>query len=115
LFITFSFKGSINFHYWFKKLIPDSHEDQILSSLEKIHLLSRYFIGLLSIIYCFFFILNCIILFVPNAIVIAFMRSTNIIPYIGPLIASILAAILTMMSTLGRILEPKPYQQRYMF
>jgi hypothetical protein len=36
------------------------------------------------------------------------MRSTNIIPYIGPLIASILAAILTMMSTLGVILEPKP-------
>ena len=39
---------------------------------------------------------------IENAIVIAFLCAIlNIIPYVGPLIASILAAILTMMSNLG--------------
>ena len=106
LFITFFFlKDRLIFILGFKKLIADSHEDQILSSLEKInHLLSRYFIGLLLQLFIVF-LLYLIVLFlfgVPNAIVIAFLCAIlNIIPYIGPLIASILAAILTMMSTLG--------------
>jgi predicted PurR-regulated permease PerM len=39
---------------------------------------------------------------VENAIVIAFICAVlNIVPYVGPLIASILAAILTMISNLG--------------
>lgn len=88
-----------------KKLIPNSHEDQILNSLEKInHLLSRYFIGLLLQLFIVF-LLYLIVLFifgVPNALVIAFLCAVlNIIPYIGPLIASVLAAILTMLSNLG--------------
>ncbi|MBP6180562.1 AI-2E family transporter [Flavobacterium sp.] len=106
LFITFFFlKDRFLFKNGAKKLIPDSHEDQILNSLDKInHLLSRYFIGLLLQLFIVF-ILYLIVLLIfgaPNAIIIAFLCAIlNIIPYIGPLIASILAAILTMMSNLG--------------
>jgi predicted PurR-regulated permease PerM len=40
--------------------------------------------------------------FVPNAFIIGFLCAVlNIIPYIGPLIASVLAAVLTMLSNLG--------------
>jgi predicted PurR-regulated permease PerM len=39
---------------------------------------------------------------VPNAFIIGFLCAVlNIIPYIGPLIASVLAAVLTMLSNLG--------------
>jgi predicted PurR-regulated permease PerM len=106
LFITFFFlKDREQFIVGAKKLIPDSHEDQILHSLEKINtLLSRYFIGLLLQL-LIVFVLYLIVLLIfgaPNAIVIAFLCAVlNIIPYIGPLIASILAAILTMLSNLG--------------
>ena len=106
LFITFFFlKDKLMFIVGAKKLIPNSHEDQILHSLEKInHLLSRYFIGLLLQLFIVY-LLYLIVLFlfgVPNALVIAFLCAVlNIIPYIGPLIASVLAAILTMLSNLG--------------
>ncbi|MFV8466417.1 AI-2E family transporter [Flavobacterium sp. LB1P62] len=106
LFITFFFlKDRLLFKNGAKKLIPDSHEDQILNSLDKInYLLSRYFIGLLLQLFIVF-ILYLIVLLIfgaPNAIIIAFLCAVlNIIPYIGPLIASILAAVLTMMSNLG--------------
>jgi len=106
LFITFFFlKDRVIFIIGAKKLIPNSHEDQILNSLEKInHLLSRYFIGLLLQLFIVFllYLIVLIVFGVPNAIVIAFLCAVlNIIPYIGPLIASFLAAILTMMSNLG--------------
>ena len=106
LFITFFFlKDRLLFILGAKKIIPDSHEDQILNSLEKInHLLSRYFIGLLIQLFIVFlsYILVLLIFGIPNSIVIAFLCAVlNIIPYIGPLIASILAAILTMISNLG--------------
>lgn len=106
LFITFFFlKDRLLFIKSAKKLIPDTYEDQILNSLEKInHLLSRYFIGLLIQLFIVFllYIIVLIIFGVPNALVIAFLCAVlNIIPYIGPLIASVLAAILTMISNLG--------------
>jgi predicted PurR-regulated permease PerM len=106
LFITFFFlKDQIIFKNGAKTIIPNTHEEQILNSLHKInHLLSRYFIGLLiqlSIV----FILYAIVLTifdVPNLLIIAFLCAVlNIIPYIGPLIASILAAVLTMLGNLG--------------
>ena len=106
LFITFFFlKDRVLFIIGFKKIIPDSHETQILNSLDKInHLLSRYFIGLLLQLFIVF-ILYLIVLLVfgiENSIVIAFLCAIlNIVPYIGPLIASVLAAILTMISHLG--------------
>ncbi|RKS98326.1 AI-2E family transporter [Flavobacterium sp. 123] len=106
LFITFFFlKDRLYFIISAKKLIPDSHEEQILNSLEKInHLLSRYFIGLLIQLFIVFilYLVVLIIFDIPNAIIIAFLCAVlNIIPYIGPLIASLLAAALTMLSHLG--------------
>ena len=106
LFITFFFlKDRLLFIDGIKKLIPDSQEVKIMHSLHKInHLLSRYFIGLLLQLFIIF-ILYLIVLFIfgiPNPFIIAFLCSVlNIVPYIGPLIASVLAAILTMLSNLG--------------
>lgn len=106
LFITFFFlKDRILFLRGAKKLIPDSHEEQILNSFEKINdLLSRYFIGLLLQLFIVFllYLIVLIIFGIPNALIIAFLCAVlNIIPYIGPLIASVLAAFLTMLSNLG--------------
>ncbi|WP_281635292.1 AI-2E family transporter [Flavobacterium marginilacus] len=106
LFITFFFlKDRSIILEGAKLLIPDSHEEKILNSIEKINLLlSRYFIGLLIQLFIVF-ILYTIVLFIfgiPNAFVIAFLCAVlNIIPYLGPLIASVFAAILTMLSNLG--------------
>ncbi|PWA08811.1 AI-2E family transporter [Flavobacterium laiguense] len=106
LFITFFFlKDRSMFVNGAKLLIPDSHEEKILNSIEKINvLLSRYFIGLLLQLFIVF-ILYTIVLSVfgiPNVFIIAFLCAVlNIIPYLGPLIASVLAAILTMISHLG--------------
>lgn len=106
LFITFFFLKDKNlFVNIAQLLIPNSHESKILNSVEKINeLLSRYFIGLL-IQLLVVFILYLIVLFIfgiPNTFVIAFLCAVlNIIPYLGPLIASILAAVLTMLSKLG--------------
>jgi predicted PurR-regulated permease PerM len=106
LFITFFFlKDRLLFTAGIKQLIPETHEEKILNSIHKINnLLSRYFIGLLLQLFIVF-ILYTIVLFIfdiPNVLIIAFLCAVlNIIPYIGPLIASILAAILTMLGNLG--------------
>jgi predicted PurR-regulated permease PerM len=106
LFITFFFlKDRIMFVVGFKKLIPSRQEEQILNSTEKIyHLLSRYFLGLLLQLFIVF-VLYAIVLFIfdiPNLIIIAFLCAVlNIVPYVGPLIASVLAAVLTMLGNLG--------------
>lgn len=106
LFIVFFFlKDRLLFVNNAKKLIPDSHEEQILNSVHKInHLLSRYFIGLLLQLFIVFilYIIVLSIFGIPNLFIIAFLCAVlNIVPYIGPLIASILAAILTLLSNLG--------------
>jgi predicted PurR-regulated permease PerM len=68
-------------------------------------LLSRYFIGLLiqlSIVTTLYLII-LLIFGVRNAFVIAFLGGLlNIVPYIGPLIATISAGVLTMLSNLGQ-------------
>lgn len=106
LFITFFFLKDRNmFLRGAKKLIPDHQEEKILNSVEKInHLLSRYFIGLLLQLFIIFilYVIVLLIFGIPNPFVIAFLCAIlNIIPYIGPLIASVFAAILTMVSNLG--------------
>lgn len=106
LFITFFFlKDRVAFIVNAKKLIPDAQEEKILNSFDKIYtLLSRYFIGLLiqlSIVFVLYLIV-LLIFGVQNAVVIAFLCAIlNIVPYIGPLIASVVAAILTMLGNLG--------------
>ncbi len=106
LFITFFFlKDRRLFINGAKKLIPDSHEEPVLNSLDKInHLLSRYFIGLLIQLFIVFILYLIVLLIfgVENAIVIAFLCGLlNIVPYVGPIIATVLAALLTMINNLG--------------
>ena len=102
-FITFFFlKDKVYFIVGVKKILPASKEPQILSSIEKIRsLLTRYFIGLLTqlVIIFILYIIVLLIFGIENALVIAFLCALlNIIPYIGPLIASILAAVLSLLA-----------------
>ena len=106
MFITFFFlKERRLFVINAKYLMPDNQEERILNSLHKInHLLSRYFIGLLLQLLIVFILYLCVLLIfgVENSLVIAFLCAVlNIIPYLGPLIASVIAAILTMLCHLG--------------
>lgn len=106
LFITFFFlKDRISFIIGFKNIMPDEHEEKILHSLTKInHLLSRYFIGLLLQLFIVFilYIIVLLIFGVENALIIAFLCAIlNIIPYIGPMIGTIVAGVLTMINNLG--------------
>lgn len=106
LFITFFFlKDRVMFIVGAKKILPDSQEDKILNSLDKINiLLSRYFIGLLLQLFIVFILYLIVLLIfgIDNAFIIAFLCAVlNIIPYIGPLIGTVLAGILTMISNLG--------------
>jgi predicted PurR-regulated permease PerM len=106
MFITFFFlKERRMFAINAKYLMPNDQEERILNSLHKInHLLSRYFIGLLLQLLIVFILYLCVLVIfgVQNALVIAFLCAVlNIIPYIGPLIASVIAAILTMLCHLG--------------
>jgi len=105
-FISFFFlKDKVQFIIGMKKILPDEHEEKILNSIEKTRLLlTRYFIGLLTQLTVVFLLYLVVLLIfgVENAIVIAFLCGLlNIIPYIGPFIASILAGILTMLSNIG--------------
>lgn len=105
-FISFFFlKDKVQFIVGMKKILPNDHEEQILNSIEKTRLLlTRYFLGLLlqlTIIFILYLIV-LLIFGVENAIVIAFLCGLlNVIPYVGPFIASILAGILTMLSNIG--------------
>ncbi len=101
----FMLKDKINFIEGIKQIIPDKHEEQILNSVEKTRLLlTRYFIGLLIqlTIICLLYLIILLVFGVKNAFVIAFLCTLfNIIPYVGPLIAAVLASVLTMLSNLG--------------
>ncbi|KDN54769.1 AI-2E family transporter [Flavobacterium seoulense] len=102
IFITFFFlKDKKLFTSNARQILPAQHEDKILNSFRKInHLLSRYFIGLIGQITILFvlYLIVLLIFGVQNAFIIAFITALlNIIPYIGPLIATILVAVLTML------------------
>lgn len=106
LFITFFFlKDKVTFLVGAKRIIPDDHEAETLNSIEKINdLLTRYFVGLIFqlLIVFILYIIVLLIFGVENAFVIAFICAVlNIIPYIGPLISSVLAASLTMIGGIG--------------
>ncbi|RZL02310.1 MAG: AI-2E family transporter, partial [Pedobacter sp.] len=106
LFITFFFlKDRKLFTLGAKKILPETHEDKIVNSFRKInHLLSRYFIGLIvqmSILFVLYLVV-LLIFGVQNAFIIAFVTALlNIIPYVGPLIATALVLILTMLGHMG--------------
>lgn len=106
MFISFFLmKDQQDFEKIFKKAIPDDHEDKILASIDKInYFLSRYFGGLLLqllIVFILYFIV-LLIFGVKSAFTIALLCAVlNIIPYIGPIIGTVLAVFLTMMGNIG--------------
>lgn len=101
----FLLKDKTMFQLMFRKVLPDNHEDKILTSVEKInYLLSRYFSGILLQLFIVFILYFIVLLIfgVKSAFTIAFICAIlNIIPYVGPLIGTILAVILTMMGSIG--------------
>ena len=106
LFITFFIlKESDSFYAKFKNLLPENQKEKVLNSIHDInHLLSRYFLALLLQL-TIIMILYVIIFFifgVENAIIIALLCGIfNIVPYVGPLIASVVASLLIMTSGIG--------------
>ncbi|OWP83820.1 AI-2E family transporter [Flavobacterium davisii] len=103
-FITFFFlKDRSLFLRLFKNILPDEHEEKIVTSIQKIDfLLLKYFSGILLQL-LIVFILYFIVLFffnVENSFIIAFICAVlNIIPYIGPIIASVLAVTLALLGS----------------
>ncbi|MFD2909120.1 AI-2E family transporter [Flavobacterium ardleyense] len=106
LFITFFLlKERNSFAKGIKNLLPEDKKDKILNSLVKIdEMLSKYFLGLLFqlfIILVLYFIVF-LIFGVQNAFIIALLCAVlNVIPYIGPLIATVLAGVLIMTGSIG--------------
>ena len=103
-FITFfMLKDRVIFLKIFKNVLPDTHEEKILNSVEKIdYLLLRYFSGILLQLFIVFilYLIVLVIFGVDNALIIAFICAIlNIIPYVGPLIASVLAIVLTLLGS----------------
>lgn len=118
LFISFFFlKDSRLFESGIMTFIPDNKESRWKISSTKIKdLLSRYFVGLIFQILILFIIytIGLLIIGVENAVVIAFLCALlNLIPYVGPLIGSILMLTLTMSSNLGEsfnnVILPKTF------
>lgn len=106
LFITFFLLKEKDVLYLkFERLLPDNQKEKILNSIQDInHLLSRYFLGLLLqlTIIMLLYLIIFIIFGVHNAIIIALLCAIfNIVPYVGPLIASIVAGLLIMTSSIG--------------
>lgn len=106
LFITFFLlKEKDSFFKAFKAVLPTEQKSRVLVSLDKItHLLTRYFGGLLLQL-VLILILNLIVFLifgVENAFIIALLCAIlNIIPYLGPLLAMIMASSLVMLSGIG--------------
>ncbi len=106
LFITFFLLKEKDVLYLkFKRLLPENQKEKVLNSIQDInHLLSRYFLGLLLqlTIIMLLYLIIFIIFGVENAIIIALLCAIfNIVPYVGPLIASVVAGLLIMTSGIG--------------
>lgn len=98
----FLLKDRISFFKTFKTVLPTNQKNKILLSLDKIsHLLTRYFIGLLSQIFIIF-LLNGIVFIIfgiNNVFIIALLCAIlNVIPYVGPLLGMLVASTLILIS-----------------
>ncbi len=106
LFITFFIvKERDSIYIKFEKLLPDNQKEKIVNSVKEINrLLSRYFLGLvlqLTIVMILYLIVF-LIFGVENALIIALLCAVfNIVPYVGPLIATVVACLLVMTSGIG--------------
>ncbi|WP_338410448.1 AI-2E family transporter [uncultured Flavobacterium sp.] len=106
LFITFFILKEKELYFEsFKVLLPASKKEKIIISIKKSRaLLSRYFLGLmLQLFIVFILYLTVLLIFsVDNAFIIALLCAMlNIIPYLGPLIGILFAALLTMISNIN--------------
>lgn len=106
LFITFFvLKEKEVLYFKFKRLLPENQKEKVLNSIQDINrLLSSYFLGLLLqlTIIMLLYIIVFLIFGVENAIIIALLCAIfNIVPYVGPLIASVVASLLIMTSGIG--------------
>lgn len=105
IFITFFLlKDKAYYFKSFKSLLPESNKERIVCSVRKSNdLLSRYFGGLMLQLFVVFILYLIVLLVfgVQNALIIALLCAIlNIIPYVGPIISSVLAALLTMISNI---------------
>jgi predicted PurR-regulated permease PerM len=106
LFISFFLLKERNaFATAFKNVLPIDQKEKVLNSIDKINeMLSKYFLGLLLqlfIILVLYFIVF-LIFGVDNALIIALLCAVfNIVPYVGPIIATFVAVILIMISSIG--------------
>lgn len=89
-----------------RAVLPNNHRWRILASLLRIkNMLAKYTIGLLLqllVVFVLYFIV-LLIFGVENAFIIALLGAIlNIIPYVGPIIASIMTAFLTMLGHINQ-------------
>lgn len=106
LFITFFIlKERDAIYIKFEKLLPADQKDKIVNSVKKInHMLSRYFLGLVLqlVIIMILYLIVFLIFGIDNALIIALSCAVfNIVPYVGPLIATVVACLLVMTSGIG--------------
>jgi len=91
-------------------IVPDKQERKVIQAInESSALLIRYFIGVLGqiTIITLFVTIALSILGVKNALLIGFFAALmNIIPYIGPIIGAIFAAVITISSNIGMPFYP---------
>lgn len=101
----FLLKDKETINMGFRALLPEKQKTNVKNALEKIEeLLRRYFLGiLLQLIIIFILELIVFAVFgVENAFIIALLCAIlNIIPFIGPLLAMIVASVLIMISGIG--------------
>jgi predicted PurR-regulated permease PerM len=106
LFISFFLlKERSAFATAFKNVLPIDQKERVLNSILKINeMLSKYFLGLLLqlfIILVLYFIVF-LIFGIENALIIALLCAVfNIVPYVGPIIATFVAGILIMINSIG--------------
>ena len=105
IFILFFFLKDKNlFDSVIKSLVPLKHEDKTQTIVDETStMLTRYVTGLLIQLTVFAVCVGCglSILGVPNAILIGFLGGLfNLVPYIGPIVASALGVLLTISSNL---------------
>jgi predicted PurR-regulated permease PerM len=103
--LFFFLKDEDLFENLIKTLVKNDIEQNVIKVIDRIEImLGRYFIGiLLEIVGITIYVTGMLwILGVPNALLLGFLAAIlNTIPYLGPLIAGVLAAILTITGNIG--------------
>jgi len=111
LFISFFFlKEQGLFNTVLAGVVPDKHEKKVMQAIgESSTMLIRYFIGVLAQVttITIFVTILLSILGVKNALLIGFFAALmNIIPYVGPIIGAMFAAVITISSNIGMPFYP---------